>query len=129
MIVLIVLSVMLSKTARDKRKFEALFTYDVDFLFFEMAKTIQESKGDIYDYENTLKILYHDKKTIFTKPVLSYSEQFPKLWENVVYLEKLLQKEIFSHSFKKRIDQNHKTLLKIAKIKHFTHTILTFWTL
>ncbi len=120
---------ILSTISADKRKVEKAFTYDVDSIFYQMAKTILTEKERIYDYKNTLSLLYHDKKAIFTKPTKSYHEQFPKLQENMKYIEKLLQKEIFSGEKKKRLDQNAKMLHKIARIQTLTHTILTFLTL
>lgn len=128
-VVVIVLVSILSTVSTDRKKVERAFTYDIDSIFYQMAKTILEEKNAIYDYKNTLSLLYHDKKTIFTKPVLSYLEQFPRLQENMKYLEKLLQKEIFPAEKKKRLDQNSKTLHKIARIHALTHTILVFLTL
>ncbi len=128
-VVLIILIALLAQTKRHKRRFEVIFTYDLDFVFYEMAKNIEAGKDSLYDYQNTLEILYHDKKAIFTKPIKSYQEQFPKIQENVAYLEKLLQKEIFAADFRKRLNQNYQALQRVSKVSAFVHTILTFWTL
>ena len=127
--VLFALIIISSSVAKHKRRFEIIFTYDVDYLFYEIAKSLVEAKEHLYDYENTLEVLYHDKKKIFTKPVLSYQEQYPKLKENMEYLEKLLQKSIFTDNFKKRLAQNYRTLKRVTRISNSIHTILTFLTL
>jgi|GEM_PF-6318089 len=127
--VLLALIFMVNSISRHKKRFEVIFTYDVDFVFYEMAKHILDAKDELYDYDNALEILYHDKKRIFTKPVLAYQEQFPKIRENMEYLEKLLQKDIFSDKFRKRLTQNYHTLQRISATSRTTHTILTFRTL
>lgn len=123
------LGIISSSVLKHKKRFEVIFTYDVDYVFYEMAKNILQSKDEIYDYQNTLEILYHDKKRIFTKPVLTYQEQFPKIKENMEYLEKLLQKKIFTDNFRQRLAQNYRTLQRISRLSATTHTILTFLTL
>lgn len=127
--VLLVFILVSAQITRHKRKFEAIFIYDVDYIFYEMAKNILAAKDQIYDYENTLNLLYHDKKRIFTKPVLTYEQQFPKILENVDYLEKLLQKPIFTEDFRKKVTSTHETLQKVGKILSTTHIMTTFWTL
>lgn len=129
MLVVVVLLTIVSAVKKHIQRFEVLFTYDVDFAFYEMARALFEAKDTLYDYENTLEILYHDKKRIFTKPVLTYKQQFPKIQENIDYLEKLLQKKIFTNTFHTKLTQNYQILQKIGTIYSFIHTILTFLTL
>ena len=126
---LALLIVISNLITRHKRRFEVIFIYDVDYIFYEMAKHISAAKETIYDYENTLHLLYHDKERMFTNPVLSYEQQFPKIMENVDYLEKLLQKPVFADNFRKRVFANHETLQRIGKILSVTHIMTTFWTL
>lgn len=127
--VLVALIIISSHVIKHKRRFEVIFTYDIDYVFYEMAKTLIAAKDELYDYENTLSVLYHDKDRIFRKPVLSYQEQFPKLKENMDYLENLLKKDIFPEKFTTRLDQNYHTLQKVSRISALTNTILTFRTL
>lgn len=127
--VLVALLIIAQNISSHKKRFEVVFTYDMDFAFYQIAKTIAEAKDEIYDYKNTLEILYHDKKQVFTKPVLTYQQHFMKLEENIEYLEKLLQKSIFMDSFRKRLSQNYETLQRVSRVLRSTHIILIFLTL
>ena len=127
--VLIALIIISSGVIKHKRRFEVIFTYDMDYVFYEMAKNILEVKDSLYDYKNALEVLYHDKKQLFSKPVKSYQQQFPKIRENMQYLEKLLQKPIFTEKFQKRLTQNYRTLQRTSRISRALHTMITFLTL
>lgn len=129
LIVLIALIAITNSVLNHKKRFEVIFTYDIDFVFYEISRTLVAAKDELYDYQNTLEVLYHDKNRIFRKPVLSYQEQFPKIKENMEYLEKLLKKRIFAEDFTQRLHQNYHTLQKVSRISSLTHTILAFWTL
>lgn len=126
---LLVLIVLLQAVAKHQKRFEVIFTYDMDYVFYEMAKNILDVKDSLYDYKNALEVLYHDKKQIFTKPIRTYQQQFTKIQENVDYLEKLLQKPLFTEKFKKRLTQNYRTLQRTSRISRALHTILIFFTL
>lgn len=124
--VLIIISLQIS---RHQKRFAMIFTYDVDFVFYEIARRIEKEKSMIYEHQDSLDILYHDKQKIFSKPIRTYQQQFTKIRENMDFLEKLLNKQIFSTKFRKRLDENHQTLQRIGKISSATHIMLTFLTL
>lgn len=123
---LIIVSLQL---ARHQKRFAMVFTYDIDFVFYEMARQIEREKETIYGQSDSLDVLYHDKQRIFSKPVLSYQQQFAKIKENMDFLEKLLNKSIFSTKFRKRLEENYQTLQRIGKISSATHIMLIFLTL
>ena len=127
--VLVALVATFVAVSRHQKRFEILFTYEVDYMFYEIARTLYQAKDTIYEYKKSVEVLYHDKKKIFTKPIVSYETHFPVLQENVHYLEQLLEKKIFTDSFGERVQNNYKTLRQIHKINIVTHTILAFWTL
>lgn len=127
--ILIVLAVIFAAVSRHQKRFEIIFTYEVDYIFYETARALYQAKESIYEYEKNVNLLYHDKKKIFTKPVLTYETQFPRIWENVRYLEELLGKKIFTDSFSERARKSYQTLHQIHKVNRVTHTILTFRTL
>ncbi len=129
LVVVIVLVAAQSALARHKRRFEMIFTYDVDYVFYETAKQLEQSKEKLVDYQWSAEVLYHDKKKLFSKPVATYMSYFPQIQENMDYLEDLLKKEIFTKEFRKRLMENYQTTQKISGISSFTHTILVFLTL
>lgn len=125
-LILAILLGIFTAVSRHKKRFEVLFTYDVDYAFYETSRALLAAKDSLYDYDTTLKVMYHDKKKIFTKPAMTYQEQFPKIQENITYLENLLQKKIFTENFHQKLIQNYYILQKIETIRTLIHTILTF---
>lgn len=51
LVVVIVLVAAQSALARHKRRFEMIFTYDVDYVFYETAKQLEQSKEKLVDYQ------------------------------------------------------------------------------
>ena len=98
----------------------------VSSIFIDLS--IYKNHKQIYDYDTTKSLLYHNQTTFFEKWKL-YTDITLPLIEDTEYLTWLLQQDIVQPAEVKILKATYITWQKINTLKEYTHIILTILTL
>lgn len=110
------------------RKITQSLTKQIDSLLYNIDLSIYKNHTQIYDYDTTKSLLYHNQITFFEKGK-SYTDITLPLLQDIEYLTGLLQQDIVSPSEVKIIKATYITWQKINTLKEYTHIILIILTL
>ena len=110
------------------RKITQSLTKQIDSLLFNIDLSIYKKHTQIYDYDTTKSLLYHNQTTFFQKWKF-YTDITLPLIQDVEYLTWLLQQDIVTQAEVKIIKATYITWQKINTLKEYTHIILIILTL
>lgn len=110
------------------RKITQSLTKQIDSLLFNIDLSIYKNHTQIYDYDTTKSLLYHNQITFFQKGK-DYTDITLPLIQDVEYLTWLLQQDVVTPAEVKIIKATYITWQKINTLKEYTHIILIILTL
>lgn len=94
--VLVFLFFVAKKIYAGFQKMKQTCTYEIDKVHFKFALLLYNHREEIYDFANTITILYAHKKEILADPSKTFLSDVELLQKDVQYLEQLLGLKIVS---------------------------------
>lgn len=103
-------------------------TQQVDGLFLEFDKGVVDNRRQIFDYDTTKELLFHNQRQFFSIGK-KYNDALPMLMKDCQYLGDLVHEQIMNPALIQTLEETHSTRQKLATFKSQTHTILIILTL
>jgi hypothetical protein len=126
--VLVLLLIAYGAFSHHRKKTTHALIKQIDNMIYMFDKEIYLHKDQIYDFDTTKQILYHNQSAFFKKWRKYPDFTLQAIWD-IEYLHWLLQKEILPTSGATIIKATYLTRQKINTLKEYTHIILIILTL
>lgn len=104
-----------------------IFVSSVDAVLYRYTRAIVKAKDTLYDAENTLPLLFANKKRFLENEQPHYEEYLPDLKKDVIYLQDLLQEELIKEEDWIRFDSYQETAQRTSMM--FTSVSAVLWIL
>ncbi len=129
-IVLVVLVLIQQKVLSWQKNILRSFISDVDAILYQFTKVVYEGRDSIHDYENSVDLLYANRKEMLGSPNKNYIDHFPWIRDDVAYIKSLLGVEIAEESQLDSMDKTHSVLQQSRRLYRgigWLVTLLTLW--
>ena len=111
-----------------EKKLSLGITQQVDSLFWEFDKSVVDNRRQIFDYDTTKELLFHNQRQFFSIGK-KYNDALPMLTKDCQYLGDLVHEQIMNQELIQTLEETHSTRQKLSTFKSQTHTILIILTL
>jgi two-component SAPR family response regulator len=90
LVVLFLLIILQQKARTSQKNILHSFNREIDALLYKITTMIYTHRATIHDYDNSLDLLYANRKKMLASEKKNYVEHFAGIKEDVQYLETLL---------------------------------------
>lgn len=125
-IVLLVVAYMIFYTHR--KRITKTLVDQIDTLLYLFDKAVYANKEQIFDYDTTKTLLYHNQQQFFQKGK-DYPHFLPLLLQDVTYINTLINTQIVDAQAIQSLQETYVVWEKLHTLKKYTHTILIILTL
>jgi hypothetical protein len=116
LLVLVFLIFLQQKVSNSQKDILHSFNWEVDALLYKITQMIYVHRADIHDYENSLSLLYANRKNMMESEKKNYVEHFAGVREDVRYIESLLSVELAGASELDSLEQTRTVLQQSRKL-------------